>query len=65
MLGMSKETMIKMAANLAKGYFDKNPTAEIKISAEEANTFLEKNSPGIKVEIQEVEGVTHVVIKKC
>ena len=64
MFGMSQDTILKMVSSLAKGYFDKNPNAELKISVTEVKNYIESNYKEFKVEAVNVDGDTKLILSK-
>ena len=64
MFGMSQDTILKMVSSLAKGYFDKNPNAELKISVNEVKGYIETNYKEFKVEVVSDTGDTKLILSK-
>lgn len=51
-MSMGQTILLKSISSMAKGYFDKNPTSELKISVTQVKGFIETNYPEFKVDIK-------------
>jgi hypothetical protein len=51
-MSMGQTILLKSVSSMAKGYFEKNPTADLKISVTQVKGYIESNYPEFKVDIK-------------
>jgi len=61
---MSQTILLKTISSMAKGYFDKNPTAELKISVNTVADYVKSNYPEFKVEVKQDGNDTKLILSK-
>lgn len=63
-ISLSQTILLKTISSMAKGYFDKSPTAELKISTNDVAQYIQTNYPEFKVEVKKETNDVIIILSK-